>query len=141
MRRIADGEVYAVPATIDDPAILDALADRLFGDGAALPSVNGPVDAARAFAARWSRLAGVAASVQMEERIYEAATVSPPRDVPGAMRPYRATDRPLAIEWIDAFFAEAMPDSPEADAERFVDARALFIDTVHFLVTSSYVSQ
>jgi propionyl-CoA synthetase len=29
MRRIADGEEYTVPATIDDPAILDEIADAM----------------------------------------------------------------------------------------------------------------
>jgi propionyl-CoA synthetase len=29
MRKIADGEAYRVPATIDDPAILDEIKERL----------------------------------------------------------------------------------------------------------------
>jgi propionyl-CoA synthetase len=29
MRKIADGEEYRVPATIDDPAILDEIKERL----------------------------------------------------------------------------------------------------------------
>jgi propionyl-CoA synthetase len=29
MRRIADGQEYTTPATIDDPAILDEIADAL----------------------------------------------------------------------------------------------------------------
>jgi propionyl-CoA synthetase len=33
MRRIADGEAYKMPATIDDPSILDEIADRLEGSG------------------------------------------------------------------------------------------------------------
>src|SRR5438874_5599737 len=33
MRRIADGQEYATPATIDDPAILDEMADTLRGMG------------------------------------------------------------------------------------------------------------
>jgi propionyl-CoA synthetase len=35
MRRIADGEEYRVPATIDDPAILDEIADALKAHGLA----------------------------------------------------------------------------------------------------------
>jgi propionyl-CoA synthetase len=44
MRRIADGEEYTTPATIDDPAILDEMRDALFGVGYARPqaaSVHG----------------------------------------------------------------------------------------------------
>jgi propionyl-CoA synthetase len=33
MRRIADSEEYRVPATIDDPAILDEIGDALRGAG------------------------------------------------------------------------------------------------------------
>ncbi|HEU0336758.1 MAG TPA: propionyl-CoA synthetase [Gaiellaceae bacterium] len=37
MRRIADGEEYAVPATVDDPAALDEMGDALRGIGYARP--------------------------------------------------------------------------------------------------------
>ena len=33
MRRIADGEDYAMPATIDDPAVLDGIGDVLAAAG------------------------------------------------------------------------------------------------------------
>jgi propionyl-CoA synthetase len=33
MRKIADGEQYATPATIDDPAILGEIGDALQGIG------------------------------------------------------------------------------------------------------------
>ena len=38
MRRIADGEEYSVPATIDDPAILVEIAEALVGVGYAKES-------------------------------------------------------------------------------------------------------
>ena len=38
MRRIADGEEYTVPATIDDPAILDEIAEALQGLGYNVPA-------------------------------------------------------------------------------------------------------
>jgi predicted GNAT family acetyltransferase len=113
-----------VLSEVDDPAIVDALADRLAADGAALPTANGPVAVARAFAERWARLTGAVPSVQTEERIYQAEVVIQPDGVGGAMRAYSAADRPLAIDWMRAFFDEAMPGSPEAQVERFVDGRA-----------------
>ena len=109
---------------MDDPALVDALAERLAADGAELPTAGGPVEVARAFAHRWARLAKVVATVQIEERIYEASVVVRPSAVAGSMRAYTAADRPLAIEWMGAFFAEAMPGSPEGRVERFVDDRA-----------------
>jgi propionyl-CoA synthetase len=38
MRRIADGEQYSVPATIDDPAILDEIAEALASVGYTNPA-------------------------------------------------------------------------------------------------------
>lgn len=113
-----------VLSEVDDPAIVDALAERLASDGAEFPTATGPVEVAGAFAERWASLAGVVPTAQTEERIYEATAVVHPEDVPGAMRQYRAADRPLAIDWLRAFFDEAMPGSPEAQVERFVDGRA-----------------
>jgi propionyl-CoA synthetase len=40
MRRIADDETYSVPATIDDPAILDEVAAALHQIGYARESVQ-----------------------------------------------------------------------------------------------------
>jgi uncharacterized protein len=113
-----------VLSEVDDPAIVDALADRLAADGAELPTANGPVAAARAFAERWARLTGAMPSVQTEERIYEADAVVHPDGVVGALRRYSAADRPLVIDWMRAFFDEAMPGSPDAQVEQFVDGRA-----------------
>lgn len=113
-----------VLSEVDDPATAAALADRLAADGAELPTAHGPVAAARAFAERWATLTGAMPSVQTEERIYDAESVMHPDGVGGAMRPYSAPDRPLVIDWMKAFFDEAMPGSPEAQVERFVDGRA-----------------
>jgi predicted GNAT family acetyltransferase len=113
-----------VLSAMDEPAIVEELADRLAADGAVLPSAGGPVLVARAFAERWAALTGAVASLQIEERIYEADAVVHPKGVTGRMRPYSTADRPLAIRWLRAFFDEAMPGSPEAQVERFVDGRA-----------------
>jgi predicted GNAT family acetyltransferase len=113
-----------VLSAADDPALVGALAERLASDGAELPTAMGPVGVACAFADRWATLIGVVPTIQTEERIYEATSVEHPQGVPGSMRPYAAADRPTAIEWMRAFFDEALPGSPEARVERFVDDRA-----------------
>lgn len=128
------GEVVAVAtqtppfglllSQMDDPEIVDVLADRLAADGAELPTASGPVEIARAFAERWAQLTGLMPFVQMEERIYEATAVVHPDGVPGAMRAYTPADRPLAVEWLGAFFVEAIPDLPEGRIEQIVDDRA-----------------
>ena len=53
-----------VLSEVSDLAVVDTLADRLAVDGARLPTVSGPVEVARAFAARWSSLTGAVASVR-----------------------------------------------------------------------------
>ncbi|HST15784.1 MAG TPA: GNAT family N-acetyltransferase [Gaiellaceae bacterium] len=115
---------------MDDPTIVDALADRLVEDGAELPTASGPVEVARAFAGRWSSLSGVRPFVQIDERIYEATSVVHPEGVRGTMRAYTPADRPLSIDWLTAFFAEAMPDAPEGRVERIVDDRAAGIGSL-----------
>ncbi len=119
-----------VLSEVDDPTVVGALAERLAADGAELPTAGGPVGVARAFAERWASLVGVVPTVQTEERIYEATSVVHPHGVAGTMRPYAATDRPLALNWMRAFFDEALPGSPEARIERFVDDRAAGIGSL-----------
>ena len=75
-------------------------------------------------------LTGLMPFVQLDERIYEATAVVHPEGVRGAMRAYTPADRPLAIDWLGAFFAEAMPDSPEGRVERIVDDRAAGIGSL-----------
>jgi predicted GNAT family acetyltransferase len=113
-----------VLSEVEDRALIEALADRLASDGATLPTAGGPVQVADVFAARWSEATGAAASIQMQERIYECTAVVHPHGVGGAMRPYSTADRPVAIEWMRAFFDEALPGSPEGRVESFVDGRA-----------------
>ena len=119
-----DGNVTAVAtqtppfglvlSEVDDAQAVEALADQLAADGAQLPTAMGPVEAARTFAERWAQIAGVLPSVQTAERIYEATAVMHPQGVSGAMRSYTGSDRALAIDWMGAFFEEALPGSPEA---------------------------
>jgi predicted GNAT family acetyltransferase len=128
---VAGGEIVGVAARtppfnlvlseIDDAGVLEALVDDLAGVD--LPGVLGPVEAAKLFAGLWSARTGVKATVAVEERIYAAEQVDPPPRVPGSLRPYAPEDRELTLAWIDAFFKEAMPGSPEADAEAFLARR------------------
>jgi uncharacterized protein len=119
-----------VLSEVDDLRTVEALADRLAADGAELPTAMGPVEVARTFAERWAQRAGVLPSVQTAERIYDATAVVHPQGVSGAMQPYTESHREVAIDWMGAFFEEALPGSPEADPERFVEARAAGIGSL-----------
>ena len=105
-------------------AAVDALVDALAAAGAELPGVGGPSAGSDRFASRWAAATGVTARLAVAELIYEATEVLPPPDVAGRMRPCLDDDRPGAVAWMKAFFAEAMPaGSPGTDAEAFVTRR------------------
>ncbi len=128
------GEVIAVAtqtppfgtvlSEIDHDGVAEALAERFVADGHDVPRVLGPVDRSRQFAERWAELTGGTFRPDVEERIYEATHVEHPSGVAGAMRAFEERDRALAVRWMVAFFDEALPDSPESNGERFVQARA-----------------
>lgn len=121
------GEVIAVAtrtpphnlvlSAVDDLRAIDALIADL--DGAPLPGLIAPVDAGQAFVERRPGTASVA----LEERVYEATEVVPPRPTEGNVRLYTEDDRALVVRWMDAFYAEAMPGYPEGDGEDFLRRR------------------
>src|SRR5262249_12822442 len=103
---------------MDDLAAIDALIADLIeaSRGEALPGVLGPTAAARAFAERWAREAGVRAERQMQERIFRLDRVVPPRLVPGASREVEERDRGLLAAGWTAFCDEAgVPTHEPAD--------------------------
>jgi GNAT superfamily N-acetyltransferase len=113
----------AVLSLFDDVRGAEAIAERLQRDGVNLPGVMAPLDAGPVFVDRWCALTGARARVTLEERIYEATEVVPPRPTSGRMRPYAETDRDVVLGFMAAFHTEAMPDSPEPDPEEFLRRR------------------
>jgi uncharacterized protein len=101
----------------DDDRATDALAADLAGEW--LPGVIAPVAVGEAFLAR----RGGSARIVVAQRVFEATEVIAPRPVAGALRAYGDGDRELVLEWVAAFFAEAMPGTPEGDAEGFLVRR------------------
>ena len=100
----------------------DALADDARELFPSLPGLLGPKSAAARFARRWEELTGAAGRILVAERIYRASEARPPEDVPGSMRDYADSDRELAVAWLDAFAAEAVPGAPDV-AEEILDRR------------------
>ena len=113
----------AVLSLFDDLRGAEAIAERLHADGVALPGVMAPLDAGPAFVDRWCALTGARAQVSLEERIYEATEVVPPRPTTGRMRPYTEADRDVVLRFMAEFYAEAMPGSPDPDPEEFLRRR------------------
>lgn len=112
-----------VLSTVDDPGAVDALAGDLRGE--VLPGLIAPLDVGAAFCDRWP----AAATVSIEERIYEATEVIPPRPVPGRMRFAEDRDRDVVAEFVAGFFEEALPGSTDGDAEAWVARRRSQPDT------------
>ncbi len=99
-----------VLSELDDVGAAAALARDMREACHELPGVLGPVDGARAFVRSWEPLAGARGRLALSERIYQADSVTPPERSEGRMRPYAPADRVIALEWLAAFAAEAMPD-------------------------------
>jgi len=106
----------------DEAAIAVVLEDarEVFGT---IPGVVGPKAPVAEFAELWQEATGTEAQLEIAQRCFRAEHVKAPPDVSGAMRVYEGRDRELAVEWMDAFVAEALHGpEPESSAE-FVDRR------------------
>jgi uncharacterized protein len=114
--------VLAQPAV---PEAAHVLADAIADDGLDLPGVVAARPEADEFADAWESRRHVQRALRMASRIYRLAQVRPPASVSGRARVATAADRPLLIEWVEAFADEVLPHgpSPAQDAERVVDGR------------------
>jgi uncharacterized protein len=115
---------HPVLSEVDDDSAVEPLVLDLFETYGELPGVLGPIGAAALFARTWREATGAEARRSMSQRIYRAASASPPSDVPGSMRNARRTDRALLLDWFGAFQDEALPPAhPREDSEVLVDRR------------------
>jgi predicted GNAT family acetyltransferase len=112
---------HLVVSQVAELAAVDLLADDLAS--VALAGVLGPKEASRRFAERWARANGRWAKLGTEQRIFRAESVDLPAAVPGRMRIATAEDRPLLVDWFDAFLAEAAPGRPGPPVADQIDER------------------
>jgi GNAT superfamily N-acetyltransferase len=85
----------------------DLLAHELFERGEEVGGVNGALPAIQVFADASAALAGGDVSVGMHTRLFELGEVHRPSAVPGRLRPARAEDLDLALDWFEAFGRDA----------------------------------
>lgn len=110
-----------VLSMLDDPGALQPiLEDAHAVYGPALTGVLGRKGESGDFASRWTERTGVPHRLLMAERIHRLTRVHAPAGVRGAARPASASDRPLLVEWMSAFHAEASERAPAALVERQV---------------------
>ncbi len=112
-----------VLSEVDDPRAIEPLVADVHSVFGALTGLLGPTQAAAQFVGAWERVTGVRGRRVLAERVFRAESVTPPRDVPGRMRPYRDSDRELVVRWLDAFTAEALPEAPPEPAVSWLDRR------------------
>jgi GNAT superfamily N-acetyltransferase len=102
------------------PETAAALAAPLARAGRCVRGVDAPAEAAVAFAAAWSRRAGVDVTVQRQSRVYRLTGKVPDYPwPPGRPRAVTVEDRKLLVEWLRAFRGEVgqFTGAPEATAE------------------------
>lgn len=107
------------------PGAVRALAEDAAALRPAPPGVHGPDPVAAEFVEAWRGLTGESSRLELHERVHRLDEVRPVPDVPGALRPAGDDDRPLLLEWLRAFGAEAFgeADRPPREAETAVDTR------------------
>jgi predicted GNAT family acetyltransferase len=112
-----------VLSEVDDPGAIEPLAADVHGVFDALPGLLAPSEVAAHFASAWRAATGAAGKRVLAERVFRAERVVPARPVAGRMRPYRSADRGLAVRWLDAFTAEALPEPPPEPSSDWLDRR------------------
>jgi len=107
------------------PGVLRALAGDVASLRPAPPGVQGPDPVAAEFVAAWRELTGEQGRRVLHERTHRLDAVRPVPRVAGRLRPAEKTDRPLLLDWLRAFGAEAFGDDnrPPREAETALNTR------------------
>lgn len=93
-------------------AALEALVEGAAAAEFQVPRVIGARPTVDRFVRLWHRHTGEQAELTMTQGVYALREVVPPRPVPGRARVAGAADMEIAVKWLTAFSAEALPDDP-----------------------------
>ncbi|MBZ0276593.1 MAG: GNAT family N-acetyltransferase [Anaerolineae bacterium] len=105
-----------------DMAPLDLIVQDVHAVYDTLPGGAGPKAVSLAFAERWKALTGHEYHQHIALRIYRLDQVKFPVGVPGGLRRATADDRNLLIEWLSAFYLEALNTVDPEYVERSVNS-------------------
>lgn len=120
----ADGEVVACAVMTPPHGVvvskapaeaLRQIARDLYKRGGPLPSVHGPADESRRFAAEWCELTGQPARADRPQRIYQVEELIEPAGVSGGLRRATRADLNLISRWLRDFNVETGAPDPSAD--------------------------
>ncbi len=109
-----------VLSKVKNLATLEIIARDLYSDRQQIPGVNALSLEAESFARQWQVLTGQSYKLWMKLRIHQLEKVQPIAKVKGYLRLSRPSDRPLLLNWFEAFATEAL-GAVEEDTERVVD--------------------
>jgi len=113
-----------VLADAADDAALPPLTVAVRESGLPVPGVVGNLPTVDRFNEAWAPLAGVVPRLHMAEGVFALERVAATPAADGAARPAVPADRALVLDWLDAFWVEALPESPQRErVERMVDHR------------------
>lgn len=91
---------------------IDLIARDLYSVWKILPGVTGPKEITEDFAETWQNLSGQPYRVDIAERLFRLDQVNPVNGVSGNMRRATPADRDILIDWLRAFYVEALPAEP-----------------------------
>jgi predicted GNAT family acetyltransferase len=101
----------------EDMEAIDLLAEDVARAFASIPGVLAPIGPALRFVEKWESLTPQRRKVRANERIYRCDAVTRARSPRGMMRPFRESDRQLALQWTKLFIAESKLPRRENDTE------------------------
>ena len=105
---------------VRDVAALEIIARDLYRNFQQIPGVGSFPDNAEFFAKKWQALTGKSYKLKMRTRIHQLEQVENIKCANGSFRPATESDRPLLINWMEAFQMEALGSTQE-DIEIIVD--------------------
>jgi predicted GNAT family acetyltransferase len=78
-----------------------------------VPGCIGPVQVTADFSHLWQTETGQTYRIATQERLFELTQVTQPSIAAGKLRQANQDDHDLLLAWLQAFFDEALPESPE----------------------------
>jgi predicted GNAT family acetyltransferase len=109
-----------VLSRIQDLHALDLMIENLSQNQIKLPTVSGLPTETKAFVEKWHTVTQQSYHLERQLRIHCLTQVNPMNKSSGSLRLATLKDRPLLLEWCQAFLEESSPNSPE-NVEHLVD--------------------
>jgi uncharacterized protein len=121
---------YLILSQVQDFAALDLIAQDLSNRQEPLRGVSSLPDIAAAFAQKWQALTQNSYQLSLKLWANQLVQVQPISQASGHLRLVEESDRPLLINWLEAFDIEALgqvENNAEASVDRFLAQKTLYL--------------